>query len=212
MAEKLFAPLGIATYSWEKDEAGNVQTFYGLQLTARDLARIGQMMLDGGKWKGEQLVDPKWIEQSTTASANTPYHGLLWWIRSGRGTVRIPRDGMAELAKKIGAPKSLLELGDRRFRSHAALWLAIGKHLDDRGRERMSQLIEAEEVPLEEEAGPVIGYAADGWLGQQLIVLPKHRVIAVRQHRAPEDGSADGAYNKKYGFFDLIRRLERALP
>lgn len=53
---RLFQPMGIADWSWERDPVGNAQTFYGLSLHPADLARIGLLMLDGGRWEGEVLV------------------------------------------------------------------------------------------------------------------------------------------------------------
>jgi len=53
MREKIFEPMGIVEASWDKDSAGNVQTFADLKMFPRDLAKIGQMMLDGGQWNGK---------------------------------------------------------------------------------------------------------------------------------------------------------------
>lgn len=205
-ADALFAPLGITTFSWDKDEAGNVQAFYGLALSARDLARIARLMLKRGEWQGRQVVPAAWVDASTTGTKETPYHGLLWWIRNGRGHVSLA----GEKLEGLGGP--LRGVLGRHFPTHAALWLEVGSHLDEAQREKLARLVDAGREPFVEVPGPPIGFAADGWLGQQIIVLPKHEVIAIRQHRAPEDGSADDAYNKQHGFFDLVRRLERALP
>ncbi len=210
--KRLFTPLGIDDFRWDKDEAGNVQTFYGIALTARDLARIGSLMLDGGRWGDEQIVPQKWVQASGRADDAPPGHGLLWWIRRGRGRVLIPTAELPGLSVRVGNPGVLADLAGRKFTTHGALWMEVGSHLDAPARLRMADLIALGKAPFVEEAGPWLGFAADGWLGQQLIVFPKHGVIAVRQHRAPQDGSADGAYNKKYGFFDLYRKIESALP
>jgi CubicO group peptidase (beta-lactamase class C family) len=53
----------------------------GLSLSAADLAKIGQLMLDGGTWQGTRIVSAKWVRQSTTPVTETlSQYGLLWWI------------------------------------------------------------------------------------------------------------------------------------
>src|SRR5690606_9210339 len=52
---ELFAPLGITEFAWMRDRAGNPHGMSGLSLGAHDLARIGQMLLDGGQWKGRRI-------------------------------------------------------------------------------------------------------------------------------------------------------------
>ena len=63
---------------------GNSCGGLGLTLTARDMAKIGQLYLDGGKWDGKQIVSAQWIAESTREHSrweelNLPY-GYLWWI------------------------------------------------------------------------------------------------------------------------------------
>jgi CubicO group peptidase (beta-lactamase class C family) len=65
-AEKvLFGPLGISKYLWTRYPDGSVQTDGGLALCSRDLARIGQLFFNRGKWDGKQIVSENWIEEST---------------------------------------------------------------------------------------------------------------------------------------------------
>jgi CubicO group peptidase (beta-lactamase class C family) len=52
----LFAPLGISNYYWWKYPNGTVQTGGGLSLQPRDMAKIGALMLHGGRWQGKQIV------------------------------------------------------------------------------------------------------------------------------------------------------------
>ena len=56
----------------------------GLKLRPQDLARIGQLYLDGGRWNDEQVVSASWVDTSTTAqvdaSGNSDAYGYLWWV------------------------------------------------------------------------------------------------------------------------------------
>ncbi len=80
LRDEVFAPLGIVDFTWTLDPAGNPHAMSGLQIRALDLARIGLMMLDGGRWKGKTIVPRWWVQQSTAASQSfNPTCGLLWW-------------------------------------------------------------------------------------------------------------------------------------
>ncbi|MDX1406949.1 MAG: serine hydrolase domain-containing protein, partial [Saprospiraceae bacterium] len=88
--QRLFDPLGITRYSWERDPDGQVWGGFGLQLTARDLAKVGQVYLDQGRWQGSQLVPSDWVERSSVAQIEVPTsnsgYSLQWWISESTGT------------------------------------------------------------------------------------------------------------------------------
>lgn len=63
--QSLFGPLGISRYLWTAYPDGSLETDGGLALRPRDLAKIGQLCLDGGRWKGEQIVSEAWVREST---------------------------------------------------------------------------------------------------------------------------------------------------
>lgn len=49
-----------------------------------DMAKLGQLYLDGGTWKGRQIISEKWVRESTSRQSlwkqrNLPY-GYLWWV------------------------------------------------------------------------------------------------------------------------------------
>ena len=81
--EKLFQPLGISQFEWAKGEDGVPSSASGLRLTARDLARIGQLVLDNGSASGQQVVPAAWLAACMKPSTETSF-GLLysrqWYI------------------------------------------------------------------------------------------------------------------------------------
>ena len=84
LRERLFKPMGISDYKWDRDAAGNVLAFGGLWLLPRDLARIGKLMLDSGSWEGKQLIPAAWVRACTSpARADIPEYGLLWRLYPG---------------------------------------------------------------------------------------------------------------------------------
>lgn len=69
---------------WVSDPTGTNAGGWGLTLTAMDMAKIGELYLNGGIYNGKQIVSKKWIKVSTTEHSrweeqNLPY-GYLWWI------------------------------------------------------------------------------------------------------------------------------------
>lgn len=78
----LFAPMGISDFHWDKFQDGNVQTDGGLHLRPRDMAKIGYMMLKGGKWKDRQIVSREWVAESSKKHIDALGigYGYQWWI------------------------------------------------------------------------------------------------------------------------------------
>ena len=83
--EVLFAPLGISSLKWQFQPLGTAMTGGGLELRSRDLAKLAQLYLDGGKWNGKQVISAAWVENSLRPHANaredTDY-GYLWWLQT----------------------------------------------------------------------------------------------------------------------------------
>ncbi|WP_149275099.1 serine hydrolase domain-containing protein [Pareuzebyella sediminis] len=82
-AEKhLFTPLGIKNYYWKKTPAGFPDTEGGLFLEAQDLAKIGFLMLNDGKWDGQQIISADWAKRSTLKHVEFDKekgYGYQWW-------------------------------------------------------------------------------------------------------------------------------------
>lgn len=84
--ERLFEPLGITDVEW-LSFTGNAElaAFAGLRLRPRDLAKLGQLMADSGRWNGRQVLPAWWIAESTRPHVNAEghaalYYGYHWWL------------------------------------------------------------------------------------------------------------------------------------
>jgi len=80
--ERLFAPLGIVDWEWLTDYRGRPLAFAGLRMRPHDLARIGQLMLQRGRWEGRQLVPAAWIDASLRPHVDAGdglRYGYQWW-------------------------------------------------------------------------------------------------------------------------------------
>jgi CubicO group peptidase (beta-lactamase class C family) len=94
--EKLFAPLGIAEFEWVQGRDDEYIAASGLRVRPRDLARIGQLVLDGGRWNGRRIVPADWLEQSFRTRTKVdwwlgrePADGLRWVAGFGNGGQRL---------------------------------------------------------------------------------------------------------------------------
>jgi CubicO group peptidase (beta-lactamase class C family) len=81
---RLFEPLGITDSEWIGDLWGRPMAYAGLRLKPRDLLRIGQMMLDHGRWQGHQVVPAEWVAESIRPHIDTGKgpgsgYGYFWW-------------------------------------------------------------------------------------------------------------------------------------
>lgn len=68
--DKLFGPMGITDYFWERNEDGDSWASEALFMRPRDMAKIGQLVLDKGTWKGKRLVSQDWIEQCISTQSD----------------------------------------------------------------------------------------------------------------------------------------------
>lgn len=81
----LFNKLGIDNYEWEMINDNLIFASGGLYLTPRDLAKVGYLYLNEGKWLDNQIVSNGWINKSLNSYVNPNYYyysngyGLQWW-------------------------------------------------------------------------------------------------------------------------------------
>ena len=90
LTPRLFEPLGITKYYWETCPKGITKGGWGLFLCAEDMAKLGQLYLQRGKWNGQQLVSEYWIEISTARhlkTQNDTYgYGYQLWMEQRPGS------------------------------------------------------------------------------------------------------------------------------
>jgi CubicO group peptidase (beta-lactamase class C family) len=77
---RLFASLGITDYSWDLWTGGTtLNTGGGLSLRPRDMAKFGQLYLNGGRWGGVQIVSEAWVSESVRSHTQYLWYGYQWW-------------------------------------------------------------------------------------------------------------------------------------
>lgn len=63
---RLFEPLGIEANTWPTSSEGNSLGAHGLYLRTEDIAKLGQLYLQKGKWNGQQLIPESWVEMASS--------------------------------------------------------------------------------------------------------------------------------------------------
>jgi CubicO group peptidase (beta-lactamase class C family) len=83
--QKLFDPLNITNYTWHADTEGYLHGEIGLNLTVRDMAKIGMLYLQHGRWEDKKIVSDAYVQDSTTKhnEGGPPVkaaYGYQWWV------------------------------------------------------------------------------------------------------------------------------------
>jgi hypothetical protein len=84
--ESLFEPLGITSAQWQADPQGNNLGWSNIFMTPHDMARLGFLYLNDGRWEGEQVISSKWVKDSTSeqievSDRRADGYGYQWWVR-----------------------------------------------------------------------------------------------------------------------------------
>lgn len=93
----LFEPLGITHYRWETDSRNIPIGGWGLNLTPRDMAKLGYLFLHDGQWDGQQVVSSDWVKRATVEhvpASDQRGYGFQWWIYpKNKAYAALGRDG-----------------------------------------------------------------------------------------------------------------------
>jgi len=111
--EVLFNRIGITRLQWHTYKDGITMGGFGILTTPRELAKIGQLVLNDGMWKGEQIVSSAWITEMTSSKIsdsetheNNITFGYFWW-KDTRRDISIMR-GHGGQYVFINKPKNLI--------------------------------------------------------------------------------------------------------
>lgn len=188
---ELFDPMEIE-FGWMRDEAGNPHGMAGLKLYPKDLAKLGRLALQRGLWNDSQLISEDWLEQSLRPGCDLmPNHGWLWWLKNKFDSITV-NDSHVTALGMAGASPTEVNMYREMVRVYPSL-AAFGDVLDERTGESIlrffgrAKLYDAAIQRLE-------AFYATGFLGQWLVVIPEHRLVAVRMlewFSGAEQGGSD---------------------
>ncbi len=110
--ERILEPCGIDYARWRKDKFGNPHLPSGAALTARDWAKLGQMIVDNGKVDGKRVLKKKSINLCFKGTEQNPLYGLTWWLYrpvADESILEIPQVAQNIDAEKVpGTPNDLV--------------------------------------------------------------------------------------------------------
>jgi CubicO group peptidase (beta-lactamase class C family) len=94
MIDEVVKPLGCEHFRYQPegvDKNDNVRLGGSILISCRDMARLGQLYLNGGAWDGQQLIDANYIRDAITPSKLNPGYGYLWWLNNAGRVAAAPR-------------------------------------------------------------------------------------------------------------------------
>ena len=98
LEERLFEPLGIVNYAWEKCPMGIEKGGWGLYMSPEDMGKIGTLVMNGGVWEGKRIVSEEYLKKATSAHVKVPRemgnfdYGYQIWV--GKDTDTFLFNGM----------------------------------------------------------------------------------------------------------------------
>ncbi len=159
---ELLRPLGISDGEWMRDASGNPHAMSGLALHAEDLTRVGQLLLQRGRWQGSQLIDSAWFDVMDGPGDDKRESALMWWhVQQGNLTVA---DRHISAMRAAGVDPVIIAFFQRNQGKHASpmdLLVSARKSLGF-WQERLPDGVQ----PFDFQQGRRLGYRAEGDLGQ----------------------------------------------
>lgn len=80
LERRVLEPIGVAGHTWSHDRAGNPLFGGGAAMTARDWARFGRLLRDGGRWEGRPVVREELLRECFRGSEARPGYGMATWL------------------------------------------------------------------------------------------------------------------------------------
>jgi len=91
--------LGLHRLNYKKDSLGNPLPATGFELTAREWARFGELLLGNGHYHGQQIVPAALLREALTGSQANPSYGLTFWLNS-----QAPNGREADMERMLDLP------------------------------------------------------------------------------------------------------------
>jgi CubicO group peptidase (beta-lactamase class C family) len=99
LQEKVLSPLGLANLDFKKDRRGNPLPASGFELTAREWARLGELVLGNGSYRGHQVVSSNLLRQAFAGSNANPSYGITFWLNR-----QAPHGHEIDIEKELDLP------------------------------------------------------------------------------------------------------------
>jgi CubicO group peptidase (beta-lactamase class C family) len=186
---KLFRPIGGAATEWGRFRDDGPMAAGELLIRPIDMAKVGNVLANGGVHQGQALIDPAWISQSIQPSADmVPGYGLLWWLNVQTLGVGMTEDIVDYWRWKGLADTTVQKAASLVGQEFATVQAYNGALLQTFTQE---ELIEINSYYAMNphfpwirtvRVSPAKGFSARGWMGQWLFVYPERGLVVARMH------------------------------
>lgn len=225
---RLFRPLCIGQWTWDVDARGSNYAYSRVHLRARDLAAIGQLVLDGGEWQGRRLLSRAAIDTLTHIRGASglplaPHSFAASWTWAGDDLVTLDTAWLARVQAtgaseplRAALRRLLSDSGSRTLptsRFKMVLDTAIGTGSFASGLPRWYAETGGTVDPPRRRGPAQVVYHSGSW-GQWLVLYPETRTVVVRyaswKHAGRRSEEDAGGWNSLYA--DLYRLIGRGAP
>lgn len=206
--EELFQPLGVDDFEWLRDATGNPHAMSGLALHAKDLVRIGQLVLQAGHWAGGQLIASDWFEQMDNPGDHERESALMWWhVHDAKLTVTEQHIQALRTADCDPEVVGFFEQNIGEYASPMDFLVAARKALGI-----WQERLPAGVMPFEMQFGRKLAYRAEGDLGQYVYAFRDSGLTVVRLIRESTIEAAVPDFQKPPASIEEhLQRLEPVL-
>ena len=203
ISERLFKPLGITDFSWSLDSAGNPHGMSGCQIQPTDLAKIGLLLLNNGKFNDKRIISEKAISEVTNPCKQFPGYGMLWWIDHEK-TISTVDDEILDKLVEANISEDFLKMATKMkgvYYSDDEYYANIFAVFGDDPWDYLKQNLGNDLRLRKKEFGGNVTYRADGYLGNYIIVVPRNKIVAIRMI------SEQSFENENDSFVDFDKRV-----
>ncbi len=191
IAGAFFRPMDIKDYRWDYDKAG---TPVNLVINPSEFVKLGQLVLNKGMWNGKRLVSEAWLNQSLAQGQPfVPNCGLLWW-RIPEKIIYTVDDELLEQFKASGVSQEFISKFSALKGEYENVNIPDEKLAAVFGKDWKAMLDKElyTHYPRRAKWGmsdKYIGYKAEGWLGQYIVLYPEKNIVACRMIKESASGN-----------------------
>jgi len=199
IADRLFKPLGIKTFNWTLDKAGNPHVMSGCQVKPSDFIKFGLLILNEGKYNGKEVISSKSIQELLTPCEQYHGYGMLWWI-DHKQIVSIVDDSCIKKLAEAGIEKEFIDKVEKMkgvYNSEDEFYAKIQTIFGNSPWEYINNTLKPKKLRMrKKELSGDKTYRADGYLGNYIVVDPKTKIVAIRMisgesYKGDQDGFGD---------------------
>lgn len=182
ISERLFKPLGITTFNWTLDLAGNPHMMSGCQVKPSDFIKFGLVILNKGLYNGKRVISEKVINEIITPCEQYKGYGILWWLDYSK-TLSIVDESCVDKLREAGIDSEFISKVEKMkgvYDSDEEYVNKIELVFGNNPWEYINKTLGVNLKMRKKEFSGFVTYRADGYLGNYIIIDPRNKIVAIR--------------------------------